>query len=211
MLPELRGRRRLVRHRRERSTASGSRSPTGSAPSTRAAASSAVALGALRASRRSGGSIARRAAAHAPHAARDARPARRDDRARRPLGSGHVHALRARRTAATCPRWSSARDGAVERVDVPAGRGLGGRASPRPARRETTLAPGRPARRWSPTASSTPARARPGCRYEAVATAALGADPGSAADTVRHVHRAVLAASGDELRDDATAVCLAVA
>jgi len=46
---------------------------------------------------------------------------------------------------------------------------------------------------------------------EAVATAALGADPGSAADTVRHVHRAVLAASGDGLRDDATVVCLAVA
>jgi len=50
-----------------------------------------------------------------------------------------------------------------------------------------------------------------GMPREAVATAALGADPGSAADTVRHVHRAVLAASGDGLRDDATVVCLAVA
>ena len=46
---------------------------------------------------------------------------------------------------------------------------------------------------------------------DAVAAAALRADPGSAADTVRQVHRAVLAASGDGLRDDATVVCLAVA
>ncbi|WP_170179267.1 SpoIIE family protein phosphatase [Solirubrobacter pauli] len=43
-----------------------------------------------------------------------------------------------------------------------------------------------------------------------VAAAALRSERGSAADTVRQVHRAVLAATGDGLRDDATVVCLAV-
>ena len=52
---------------------------------------------------------------------------------------------------------------------------------------------------------------RAGLGYDGVAAAALHSDPGSAADTVRKVHRAVLAACGDELSDDATVVCLAIA
>jgi serine phosphatase RsbU (regulator of sigma subunit) len=40
--------------------------------------------------------------------------------------------------------------------------------------------------------------------------AALRSERATAADTVREVHRAVLAASEDELTDDATAVCLSV-
>ena len=55
------------------------------------------------------------------------------------------------------------------------------------------------------------ARARAAFRRAPVAAAALSANPGSAADPVRQVHRAVLAASGDELSDDATVVCLAIA
>ena len=39
--------------------------------------------------------------------------------------------------------------------------------------------------------------------------AALRSDRETAADTVREIHRAVLAAGGD-LKDDATAVCLSV-
>lgn len=49
-----------------------------------------------------------------------------------------------------------------------------------------------------------------GLGHEGVAEAALRSDQGSAADTVRQVHRAVLAAAGDGLQDDATVVCLSV-
>ena len=101
-------------------------------------------------------------------------------------------------------------DGAVERVDMPAGRGLGGRASPRPGRRETTLEPGDRLVLVSDGVVHTGAgQAGIGARGGRRGGAARR--PGSAADTVRHVHRAVLAASGDGLRDDATVVCLAVA
>ena len=48
-----------------------------------------------------------------------------------------------------------------------------------------------------------------GLGYNQVAQAALLSEDGSAADTVRKVHRAVLEASAEELKDDATVVCLA--
>ena len=41
--------------------------------------------------------------------------------------------------------------------------------------------------------------------------AARRSETGTAADTVRRIHSAVLKAAEDELDDDATAVCLAVA
>ena len=50
---------------------------------------------------------------------------------------------------------------------------------------------------------------RAGLGYDQVAQAALLSEDGSAADTVRKVHRAVLDASAQELKDDATVVCLA--
>ena len=50
---------------------------------------------------------------------------------------------------------------------------------------------------------------RAGLGHGEVAQAALLSEDGSAADTVRKVHRAVLEASGEELKDDATVVCLA--
>jgi hypothetical protein len=45
---------------------------------------------------------------------------------------------------------------------------------------------------------------------EGVVEAALRSRRGTAADTVREIHRAVLAAVDGELSDDATAVCLSV-
>ena len=48
-----------------------------------------------------------------------------------------------------------------------------------------------------------------GLGHEGVIGAALRSESGSAADTVRQIHRAVLEAAGDGLRDDATVVCLA--
>jgi serine phosphatase RsbU (regulator of sigma subunit) len=50
---------------------------------------------------------------------------------------------------------------------------------------------------------------RAGLGESGVAQAALRSEYGSAADTVRQVHRAVLDASREDLRDDATVVCLA--
>ena len=45
---------------------------------------------------------------------------------------------------------------------------------------------------------------------EGVVEAALRSQRATAADTVREIHKAVLAAAEGELTDDATAVCLAV-
>ena len=180
----------------------------GLGPSTRAAASSAVALGALRASRRSGGSV------------HDALLLMHRTLREMPGPRAEMTALAARwdpatfqLTVSSCghePPLILRADGVVERVDLPVGRGLGGRASPRPARRETMLEPGDRLVLVSDGVVHTGA-GQAGMAHEAVAAAALRADPGSAADTVRQVHRAVLAASGDGLGDDATVVCLAVA
>ena len=180
----------------------------GLGPSTRAAASSAVALGALRASRRSGGTprdalmLMHRTLRDmpGPHKEMTALAARWDPASfRLELSNcGHATPLIIRAS------------GERGQVTMPTSRGLGGRASPRPARHETTLEPGDRLVLFSDGVTREgPGEA--GMDVEAVAIAALSADPGSAADTVRQVHRAVLAASGDDLRDDATVVCLAIA
>ena len=49
-----------------------------------------------------------------------------------------------------------------------------------------------------------------GLGEEGVLQAALGSRRGTAADTVREVHKAVLAQADGELTDDATALCLSV-
>lgn len=49
-----------------------------------------------------------------------------------------------------------------------------------------------------------------GLGVEGLIEAALSSERQTAADTVRRVHMAVLEASGGELEDDATAVCLSV-
>jgi hypothetical protein len=49
-----------------------------------------------------------------------------------------------------------------------------------------------------------------GLGIEGVVEAALRSERGTAADTVRKIHTAVLDASGGDLQDDATVVCLSV-
>jgi hypothetical protein len=49
-----------------------------------------------------------------------------------------------------------------------------------------------------------------GLGVEGVVQAALRSERETAADTVREIHKAVLAGSDGELSDDATAVCLSV-
>jgi serine phosphatase RsbU (regulator of sigma subunit) len=178
----------------------------GLGPSTRAAASSAVALGALRASRRSGGSthetllLMHRTlrAMPGPSAEMTAIVARWDPATFKLeiVNCGHVAPLviRAGRQ--------------VEILDMPIRRGLGGRASPRPSDLMTTLEPGERLILCSDGVISD-GTGRAGLGYDGVAEAALLSDDGSAADTVRKVHRAALKACQEELKDDATVVCLA--
>ena len=49
-----------------------------------------------------------------------------------------------------------------------------------------------------------------GLGYDRLGKAALRSERQTAADTVREIHKTVLAASGGDLEDDATAVCLSV-
>ena len=116
----------------------------GLGPSTRAAASSAVALGALRASRRSGGTT------------HDALMLMHRTLQEMPGPSAEMTAIAARWDPATfrlvvvnCGHEGPVvirAGGEVERIVTDGGRGLGGRARPRPAEHVTTLDPGRPAR-----------------------------------------------------------------
>ncbi len=179
----------------------------GLGPSTRAAASSAVALGALRASRRSGGT---------PH---DALLLMHRTLREMPGPAAEMTAIAAHWDPATfrlelvnCGHAAPVivrADGDVEHVDMPAGRGLGGRASSRPGDHATALDPGD---RLVLFSDGVITRAAGGADLgvAGVARAAQRSELGSAADTVREVHRAVLDASDGDLHDDATLVCLAV-
>jgi serine phosphatase RsbU (regulator of sigma subunit) len=178
----------------------------GLGPNTRAAASSAVALGALRASRRSGGTthdalmLMHRTLREMPGpAAEMTAVAARWDPATLALdivNCGHTRPLVIRA------------GGTVERLEVPPGRGLGGRASPRPSELRTGLHPGDRLVMCS-DGVITNGKGRAGLGYDGVAEAALQSELGSAADTVRKIHRAVLDACDEALQDDATVVCLA--
>jgi serine phosphatase RsbU (regulator of sigma subunit) len=178
----------------------------GLGPSTRAAASSAVALGALRASRRSGGTIhealmlMHRTLREMPGPAAEmtAIVARWDPATFKLeiVNCGHVTPILIRA------------GGSAERLDMPIRRGLGGRASPRPSELVTTLEPGGRLIICS-DGVITDVDGQAGLGHDQVAEAALLSEDGSAADTVRKVHRAVLHASREKLKDDATVVCLA--
>jgi serine phosphatase RsbU (regulator of sigma subunit) len=173
--------------------------------STRAAASSAVALGALRASRRSGGTT------------NDALMLMHRTLREMPGPRAEMTALVARWDPATfglsivsCGHTSPLiiRDGdAIEHIEMPVRRGLGGRSSPKPAEHVTTLDSGDRLIACSDGVIAN-GKGRAGLGYDGVADAALRSARGSAADTVRKVHRAVLEASGGDLQDDATVVCL---
>jgi serine phosphatase RsbU (regulator of sigma subunit) len=175
--------------------------------STRAAASSAVALGALRASRRSGAGISE--ALIVMHQTLREMPgpraemtavATRWDPATKELAvanCGHVAPVILRGGAE------------VEPVRSPQVHGLGGRASPKPVERSTSLGPGDRLVIVSDGVIKS-GEGKAGLGSEGVTQAALRSERETAADTVREIHKAVLAASDGELSDDATAVCLSV-
>jgi serine phosphatase RsbU (regulator of sigma subunit) len=174
---------------------------------TRAAASSAVALGALRASRRSGAGIVQ--ALMVMHSTLKEMPGPRSE----------MTALVARwdpstyrLTVANCghlPPIVIRANRSAERIYVPEGHGLGGRATPKPARRAIALEPGDRLLMVSDGVAGR-GEGKAGLGIEGTIEAALRSERATAADTVRAVHTAVLEASAGDLADDATVVCLAV-
>ena len=99
--------------------------------------------------------------------------------------------------------------GAIERPRFARSAGLGGRSTPKPGEHRSRLEPGDRLVLVSDGVVERRARVRRGWGRTGLAAAAeRGATSASAAGTVREIHRAVLAASGGELADDATAVCL---
>jgi serine phosphatase RsbU (regulator of sigma subunit) len=175
--------------------------------STRAAASSAVALGALRASRRSGGLITEALVVMhqtlrempGPRTEMTAMVARWDPATNQlsVANCGHIPPVIVRD------------DSTIEELRIPPSHGLGGRASAKPVERSATLRPGdRLVMVSDGVTDRGPGKA--GLGPDGVVEAALASQRGTAADTVREIHRAVLAAAAGELRDDATVVCLSV-
>jgi serine phosphatase RsbU (regulator of sigma subunit) len=100
-------------------------------------------------------------------------------------------------------------DGEIESIGDRRGHGLGGRASPKPAEGATSLAPGDRLVLVSDGVVDSGA-GQAGLGLTGVVRAAVRSERGTAADTVRELHRMVLAAADGELSDDATAVCLSV-
>ncbi len=175
--------------------------------STRAAASSAIALGALRAARRSGATVGE--ALLVMHQALREMPGPRTEMtalvahwepeggALRLYSCGHVAPLLLRA------------EGAIERPACGPSAGLGGRSTPTPAIAVTELHLGdRLVLVSDGVVRDGPGRA--GLGDEGLRAAAASAGRDSASETVRAIHGAVLEASGGELADDATAVCLLV-
>jgi hypothetical protein len=97
--------------------------------------------------------------------------------------------------------------GALERPRFRASAGLGGRVTPTPSEYGTRFDTGDRLLLVSDGVVHAGA-GQAGLGEDGLARAARAADPASASSLVREVHRAVLAASGGELTDDATAVCL---
>jgi serine phosphatase RsbU (regulator of sigma subunit) len=175
--------------------------------STPATASSAVALGALRASRRSDGTITE--ALMVMHRALKEMPGPRAEMSavigRWDPASHQLH-------VANCghvPPVVIRRSGNAEHLRVTEGRGLGGRSRPIPAERRTHLAPGDRVLMVS-DGVMVGGEGKAGLGIEGVIEAALRSERRTAADTVRRVHTAVLEATDGELDDDATALCLSV-
>jgi serine phosphatase RsbU (regulator of sigma subunit) len=175
--------------------------------STRAAASSAVALGALRASRRSGADIGE--ALVVMHQALREMPGPRAEMtavvARWEPASAELHVANCGHVAPVILRGG----GEVEPLRIPKTHGLGGRASAKPVEQTTSLAPGDRLVMVSDGVTGF-GEGQAGLGEEGVLQAALQSRRGTAADTVREIHKAVLAEAGGELTDDATAVCLSV-
>lgn len=175
--------------------------------STRATAAAAVALGGLRAARRSGASISEALLVmHStlkempgPRAEMTAAATRWDPASRRldVANCGHV------------PPVVLRADGSAHALGKQAGRGLGGRARPVPRETTVELSDGDRLVLVSDGVIGG-GKGRAGLGVDGVIEAALASPTGSAADTVRKVHMAVLKNTGGELSDDATGVCLSV-
>ncbi|MGH2940973.1 MAG: SpoIIE family protein phosphatase [Solirubrobacterales bacterium] len=176
--------------------------------STRAAASSAIALGALRAARRSGASVGE--ALLVMHQALREMPGPRAEmtaviahwegigRPLRIFNCGHVAPLLIRGT------------GEPIRLACDPSAGLGGRSTPTPGIRFESLGSGDRVVLVSDGVVSD-GDGQAGLGEERLIRAALAAGCDSASETVRAVHAATLEASDGDLADDATAVCLLVA
>jgi serine phosphatase RsbU (regulator of sigma subunit) len=175
--------------------------------STRAAASSAVALGALRASRRSGADLSE--CLVVMHQTLREMPG---PRAEMTAVAVRWDPATSELTVANCghlPPVILRGDGQIEFIGEHKGHGLGGRATPKPAEASKSLAPGdRLVLASDGVVESGSGQA--GLGLEGIVRAALRSERGTAADTVRELHRMVLAATGGDLSDDATAVCLSV-
>jgi serine phosphatase RsbU (regulator of sigma subunit) len=173
--------------------------------STRAAASSAIALGALRAARRSGASVGE--ALLVMHQALREMPGPRVEMtavvahweptggALRVFSCGHVSPLLVRA------------DGEIERLGGGGSVGLGGRSTPTPDIVTRALRPGDRVVLVSDGVVRH-GEGQAGLGDDGLLGAVAEAGRDSASETVRAIHRAVLAASAGKLGDDATAVCL---
>jgi serine phosphatase RsbU (regulator of sigma subunit) len=175
--------------------------------STPAAASSAVALGALRASRRGGARPGE--ALVVMHQTLREMPG---PRAEMTAIATHWDPATDRLLVANCGHVAPVvvrEAGDVERFDFGPGHGLGGRAAPKPAQRFTSLASGDRLVLVSDGVVRC-GDGQAGLGFEGVIRAVQATERATAAETVREIHRAVLTISDGELTDDATAVCLAV-
>ncbi|HEX2359806.1 MAG TPA: PP2C family protein-serine/threonine phosphatase [Solirubrobacterales bacterium] len=174
---------------------------------TGATASSAVALGALRASRRSDASIGE--ALVVMHQTLKEMPGPRAEMtAVITRWDPATHEL----TIANCghvPPIVIRANQEIERIEAPMAHGLGGRASPKPSERTIPLQPGDRLLMVSDGVVDS-GQGQAGLGMDGVIEAALRSEDATAADTVRKVHTAVLEATGGHLEDDATAVCLSV-
>jgi serine phosphatase RsbU (regulator of sigma subunit) len=174
---------------------------------TRAIASAAVALGALRASRRSDGTI--KEALMVMHRTLKEMPG---GQAEMSAVAAHWDPATHELVVANCghvPPIVIRRGGEPEHLNVPKARGLGGRAAPKPADRSTSLEPGDRLLMISDGVVREGER-KAGLGMDGVIHAALQSERATAADTVRKVHTAVLSKTDGELEDDATVVCMAV-
>ena len=173
----------------------------------RATASSAVALGALRASRRSDASISE--ALIVMHQTLKEMPGPRTEMsAIIARWDAATHEL----TVANCGHVPSVvirANGKADLLQVRKARGLGGRAIPKPAERTAHLGPGDRLLMVS-DGVVVEGEGKAGLEMDGVIAAAQSSQHQTAADTVRKVHTAVLEAAGSDLEDDATAVCLSV-
>jgi serine phosphatase RsbU (regulator of sigma subunit) len=173
--------------------------------STRSAASSAVALGALRASRRSGASISE--ALLVMHQTLREMPG---PRTKMEAIAVHWDPSTGGLQIANCGHVAPIvlRDGGeAEQLTASASCGLGGRATPKPNEGSDILRTGDRLLLVSDGVTG-PGSGQAGLGIEGLIEAARRSERASAADTVRQVHVAVRQASGEELTDDATAVCL---